>query len=186
MRAPLIARVLVPVAVAALSACSGSVSSGSDTVSADELASSVDDKLQEIKDERSEVSDVGCDGEMEAEEGAEQVCHFTDVNDDRYGVTVTVTEVDGSDLSYDLQVDQGQSVVPDELEPVVTEKLTEISGGVAPDEVDCPDELRGNVDETTTCVLTAGEDRLEVTVTVTSAEGPEVEFDIEVADEPLP
>lgn len=170
----------------AVGGCSASVSSGPDEVSTSELTEAVDGKLQDAKAEDAEVTDVSCDGALEPEDGAEQRCHFTDALDDRYGVTVTVTSVDGDELTYDLDVDPGQTVETDELEPEVTEQLTQLSGGVAPDAVDCPDDLPGQVDATTTCVLTAGEDRLETTVTVTSAEGPEVAFDIEVADEPLP
>jgi hypothetical protein len=186
-RTALGALALLPVlAVTALTGCSVSVSNDPQAVSASDLADAVDGKLQDAKGDTAKVSDVTCDGELAPEEDAEQRCHFTDALDDRYGVTVTVTGIDGDELSYDLDPDPGQTIEPDELVPVVTDKLTEIGGGTAPDAVDCPDDLPGRVDATTTCVLTAGEDRLETTVTVTSAEGPAVGFDIQVADEPLP
>lgn len=179
-------RSLVLLAALALCGCSASVSSGADAISATKLADAVDGKLQDIKADNAEVGDVSCDGALEPENDAEQRCHFTDVAGDRYGVTVTVTGIDGDDLSYDLDADPGQTVEPDELEPEVTTQLTDLSGGVAPDAVDCPDDLPGRVDATTTCILTAGEDRIETTVTVTSAKGPDVAFDIDVASEPLP
>ena len=55
--------------------------------------------------------------------------------------------------------------------------------GQAPDKVDCPDDLEGKVDATMTCVLTAGSDTLDVTVTVTKVDGSDVNFDIKVADQ---
>ncbi len=186
MRRTALGGALVLLPLLSLVGCSVTVSNGPDAVSASELADAVDGKLQDAKAEDAQVSDVTCDGALEPEDDAEQRCHFTDVAGDRYGVTVTVTAVDGDELTYDLDPDPGQTVEVDELEPEVTKGLTEISGGTAPDAVDCPDDLPGRVDASTTCVLTAGEDRLETTVTVTSAEGPEVDFDIQVADEPLP
>ena len=55
--------------------------------------------------------------------------------------------------------------------------------GQAPDKVNCPDDLEGKVDATMTCVLTAGSDTLDVTVTVTQVDGSDVSFDIKVADQ---
>ncbi len=166
-----------------VSACSVSTST---SVSTDQLTEQVDATLQEQKSDKAEVRDLTCDGGLDAEVDATQRCHFVDALDDRYGVTVTVTGVDGHDLSYDTDVDPGQTVEPAELEPELTTQLTDYSGGVKPDDVECPDELPGMVGATTTCILTAGTDRLETTVTVTSATGPDVKFDIAVADEALP
>ena len=167
-----------------LTGCSASVGEDGGEVSASELAEKVADKQQEENPDK-KIDDVECDGGLEAKEGEEQRCHATDALGDRYGLTVRVTGVDDDKISFRTDPDPGQTVEPDELEPEVTTQLTKLSGGTAPDAVDCPDELAGRVGATTTCVLTAGEDRLEVTVTVTSAQGPQVGFDIQVADEPL-
>lgn len=62
----------------------------------------------------------------------------------------------------------------------------EISGqlekqvGRAPDRIECPGDLTGKVGETERCTLTAGSDRLGVSVEVTSVDGEKVDFDIEV------
>ncbi len=168
-----------------LAGCSVSIG-GADSLAPDELVQQLDPQLQELKGAGAEVDDLGCDGDLAAEVDAEQRCHFTDVNGDRYGLTVTVTDVDGSDVAFDLAVDPGQTLEPAELEPELVTQLTTLSGGVAPDDVSCPGDLAGVVGEEITCVLTAGSDRLETYVSVTSAEGPDVGFDIEVADEMLP
>ena len=168
-----------------VSGCSASV--GKEAVSASELADRVAEE-QQAQNPDKKVTDVTCDGELEPKDGAEQRCHATDARGDRYGLTVTVTGVDDDEdkVSFSTDPDPGQTIETDELEPEVVAKLTELTGGTAPDAVDCPDDLPGRVGATTTCILTAGEDRLETTVTVTSAEGPAVGFDIKVADEPLP
>ncbi|CAN5498645.1 hypothetical protein BH09ACT12_BH09ACT12_17950 [soil metagenome] len=168
-----------------LAGCSVSLG-GADALGPDELVQQLDPQLQDLKGEGAEVDDLNCDGDLAADVDAEQRCHFTDVNGDRYGLTVTVTDVDGGDVAFDLATDPGQTLEPAELEPELVTQLTTLSGGVAPDDVSCPGDLPGVVGETITCVLTAGPDRLETYVTVTSAEGPAVGFDIEVADEALP
>ena len=62
--------------------------------------------------------------------------------------------------------------------------LEQQSGG-RPD-ISCPEDLAPDVGATTTCTLTAGDDPTEydVRVTVTSVDGEEVRFDVEVDDQP--
>ena len=70
-----------------------------------------------------------------------------------------------------------------DLEREISTRLTELAGQ-APDDVTCPaDGLTGEVGGSVRCVLTAGTDRLGVTVTVTGVQGARVDFDIEVDDE---
>lgn len=171
--------------LASLGACSVQVG-GDDTLSAAEVATQLDPQLQEMKGAGAEIKDLSCDGELRASVDDEQRCHFTDVYGDRYGLSVVVTEVADGDVSFDLAVDPGQTLEPDELEPELVTQLTKVSGGTPPDDVTCPDDLPGIVEASVTCVLTAGPDRLETFVTVTAAQGPEVSFDLEVAEETLP
>jgi hypothetical protein len=69
-----------------------------------------------------------------------------------------------------------------ELEQEVSDQL-ERTVGQAPDRIDCPGDLTGEVGIEMRCVLHAGPDRLGVTVTVTAVEGEQVDFDIEVDEE---
>jgi len=58
--------------------------------------------------------------------------------------------------------------------------------GARPD-ITCPDDVEAKVGEETRCTLTGGDDPTEygVTVTVTSVEGDNATFDVEVDNEPL-
>ena len=52
--------------------------------------------------------------------------------------------------------------------------------GTKPDDISCPGDLEGTVGKTMRCTLTAGTDKLGVTVKVTSVDGKKVNFDYEV------
>lgn len=56
--------------------------------------------------------------------------------------------------------------------------------GQAPDSIECPDDLPAEVGAEMTCVLTADETTIDVTVTVDKVDGNNVGFDIKVADAP--
>ncbi len=68
-----------------------------------------------------------------------------------------------------------------ELEDKISEQLAE-EVGTAPDDIDCPEDLTGEVGETMTCTLTAGEDVLDLTVEVTEVDGTEVNYEVEVGE----
>ncbi len=76
------------------------------------------------------------------------------------------------------------SVAADELSASVKAGLTE-DVGQEPDEVTCPDDLAAEVGATTRCTLTHEGTSYGVTVTVTEVDGDDVDFDIEVDDEPM-
>lgn len=77
------------------------------------------------------------------------------------------------------------SVDQEELEQVITDRLTEVAG-VAPENVECPDDLEAEVDATARCTLTASDgSQIGVTVTVTEVEDNTATFDIIVDDEPM-
>ena len=69
--------------------------------------------------------------------------------------------------------------------PTSAEDALEEQVGVRPD-ISCPDDLEAEVGAETRCTLTAGDDPTEygVTVTVTSVEGDDANFDVEVDDAP--
>ena len=56
--------------------------------------------------------------------------------------------------------------------------------GRAPDSVDCPDDLKGEVGATTRCTLRDGGESYGVDVNVTKVEGTDVKFDLKVDDQP--
>ncbi|MFD5874507.1 DUF4333 domain-containing protein [Streptomyces sp. NPDC060322] len=70
----------------------------------------------------------------------------------------------------------------EKLATTVSEKLARTTGQPKPD-ISCPEDLAGKVGTTTRCKLTANDgSTLGVTVTVTSVEGEQINFDIK-ADE---
>lgn len=75
-------------------------------------------------------------------------------------------------------------VAPEELETQVSDTLADTVGR-APDAVDCPDPLEGEVDAETRCTLTDGDQRYGLTVTATEVRGTDVRLGIQVDDEPL-
>lgn len=75
----------------------------------------------------------------------------------------------------------GASLDQEEVEQQITDKLTE-QVGQAPDDVTCPGDLEAEEGATMTCVLSAGGETIDVTVTVTGVDGSDVQFDIQVAD----
>jgi predicted small lipoprotein YifL len=73
------------------------------------------------------------------------------------------------------------SVSAADVEEQITEQLTQMVGQ-APDDVTCPDDLPAEEGAEMTCVLSAGGETIDVAVTVTSVDGDDVNFDIQVAD----
>lgn len=56
--------------------------------------------------------------------------------------------------------------------------------GRAPESVECPDDLKGEVGATTRCTLNDGGVTYGVDVNVTKVEGTDVKFDLKVDDQP--
>lgn len=75
------------------------------------------------------------------------------------------------------------SVPADDVEEQITSVLAE-QVGQSPDDVTCPDDLPGEVGAEMKCELTAGGQTIGVTVTVSSVEGNQVNFDVLVDDAP--
>ncbi|WP_218146250.1 DUF4333 domain-containing protein [Geodermatophilus ruber] len=89
-----------PALVLGLSACSSSIAS-------DDLATRTADLLEEEVGVR---PDISCDEDLPAEVDATTRCLLTDEETgEEYGVTITVTAVDGSDAEIDIAVDDAPS-----------------------------------------------------------------------------
>jgi hypothetical protein len=84
--------------LAGLAACGGS-----DVLTADTVAESAEDALEEQIGAR---PDISCPDDVEAKVGEETRCTLTGGDDPtEYGVTVTVTSVDGNNATFDVVVD---------------------------------------------------------------------------------
>jgi hypothetical protein len=76
---------------------------GSGTVSKGDVAKAAEDSLEQQVGQR---PDVSCPKDLEAKVGATARCTLTaDGLDGTYGVTVTVTKVEGDQARFDVQVD---------------------------------------------------------------------------------
>jgi hypothetical protein len=95
-RRPLLAA--VPVLLVGLAAC------GSGTLSSDEVATKAEDALEQQIGVRPTIT---CPDDVTAEVGAETRCTLTGGDDPtKYGVSITVTEVDGDNAKFDVKVDE--------------------------------------------------------------------------------
>lgn len=129
---------------------------------------------------------VDCPDDLEGKKDATMKCVIKDGSND-IPVTLTVTEVDGSDLRFRYEVadatedasTSGATVDEVQVEERISTMLEE-EVGQKPDKIDCPGDLVGAVGETMRCTLTAGTDQLGVAVEVTEIEGSTVNFHIEV------
>ncbi|WP_245672725.1 DUF4333 domain-containing protein [Aldersonia kunmingensis] len=84
-------------------------------------------------------------------------------------------------VKFDIESYQtvGKDVVAEQVSTQLTEQI-----GTTPDSVDCPEDLDAKVGATLTCTLTHEGVSYDVDVTVTSVDGGDVKFDIQVADQP--
>jgi hypothetical protein len=84
-----------------------------------------------------------------------------------------------SGCSGSVEISAGKSVDKAVVEQQISDQL-EAQVGQKPDKIECPDDLKAKVGETMRCTLTAGGDELGVSVEVTSVDGSDVGFDINV------
>ena len=88
-----------PLLAAGLAAC------GSSSLAADDVAEGAEDALEEQVGQR---PDVSCPEDLPAEVGAETRCTLTAGGDPtEYGVTVTITSVDGELPTFTVEVEEG-------------------------------------------------------------------------------
>ncbi|WP_310961874.1 DUF4333 domain-containing protein [Nocardioides terrisoli] len=91
--------IVLALALSAFAGCSASV--GSDSVSGNDLAKQVSSQLAK---KVGQVPDKVTCPSLKAKVGAKARCTLTD-GAREYGVSVTVTKVNGSDVNFDIQVD---------------------------------------------------------------------------------
>ena len=90
--------VATPILLGGLAACSSAV------LTADTVAASAEDALEKQIGVRPTIT---CPDDVEAEVGVTARCTLTGGDDPtEYGVTVTVTSVEGDNATFDVEVDQ--------------------------------------------------------------------------------
>ncbi|MFC9085245.1 DUF4333 domain-containing protein [Nocardiopsis dassonvillei] len=157
--------------------------------------------------------DFTCPEDLPAEVGAEIRCELT-AGGQTLGVTVTTTSVDGGDVQWDVEVDDAPAgdaagdtaagdgaggetggeggtaaasdgVVPAEQVAQQSAAQLEAAVGRAPEDFSCAQGLPAEVGAEIRCNLVDGGMNYGVTVTTTSVDGDDVQWDVEVDDQPL-
>ncbi len=146
------------------------------TVAKADVAKQISDKVNEKAGHKPES--VTCPDDLKATVGASLDCQMTD-GGQTYGVNVTVTSVDGDRVNFDIV----ETVDKNDVAKSISDQLSQ-QFGRTPENVTCPDNLKGNVGATTRCTLTDQGATYGVTVTVTSVEGDDVKYSFKVDDKP--
>lgn len=131
-----------------------------------------------------------CPADLEGEVGRSVVCTAVK-GDDEFDVTVTVTSVEGATINFALEPVRRPAPPPPASDPsaavagvdghdVAQSVLDQLATAGKPvDRVSCPD-LEARVGASQRCTLVSRGVTYGVTVTVTSVQGADVRFDIQV------
>ena len=95
-------RSAITMGAAALALALGLSGCGSSSVTSSDVETQISSELE--KQVGQAPDSVDCPNDLDAEVGAEERCTLT-VDGNDYGVSVKVTKVDGSDVSFDISVD---------------------------------------------------------------------------------
>ncbi|MEU3305641.1 DUF4333 domain-containing protein [Nocardiopsis sp. NPDC055551] len=195
-----------------LAGCSFSFG-GPGAVPADDVA---EQSARMLAEEVGQIPDeVTCADDLPAEVGSEIRCELVD-DGVTYGVTVTVTSVEGNDVEWDIVVDDettdgsapdpgntadettgeeggttggeggqasGETVPAAEVAEQSSAELAEVVGQT-PDSFTCSEDLPAQVGAEIRCELVDGTDTYGVTITTSSVDGSNVDWDIQVDQAP--
>ena len=158
-----------------------------------------DDSVEEQIKSQLGTDSSDCPTDLQGEQGQSIVCKATK-GAEAFDVKVTVTSVAGDTINFTIErVGEPPAVVTPTATPdtdtttapkvegrsVAQSVLTQLTAdGKQVDEVSCP-ALAAEVGATQRCTLKAGADTYGVTVTVTSVQGTDVKFDIQVDKTPI-
>ncbi|PDP88564.1 hypothetical protein CQJ94_06055 [Glycomyces fuscus] len=156
--------------------------------------------------------DLTCPEDLPAEVGAEIRCELTS-GGETLGVTVTTTSVDGDNVQWDVQVDDTTAgdtaaeddttadggaaaedgtaavtedgIVPADQVARLSAAQLEAAVGQTPENFACSQGLRAEVGAEIRCNFQADGTLYGATITTTSVDGDNVQWDIQVDDAPL-
>ncbi|MEB3983739.1 DUF4333 domain-containing protein [Mycobacterium sp. 663a-19] len=160
--------------LALVGACS--CSTGTSTVGKKDVASQITAKMTDAAGNKPDS--VNCPGDLPAKVGAQLNCEMK-VKNQTFNVNVTVTSVNGRDVKFDMVETVDKNQVASQISDNVTQQV-----GTKPDSVTCPDNLKGVEGATLRCQLTSGGQKYGVSVTVTSVDAGDVNFNFKVDDQP--
>lgn len=144
--------------------------SGSDALSAERVSEPLAARLADAG-LLADPDSLSCDGD--AVVGKSLECTFT-ANGQPVALTAKVGAVDGDKVEFDLTA-TAQPVAADVLADNVKTAVGQQVGAVL-DDAACEAELAAEVEATTTCTVTAGEQTRDFLVTVTTIDGGRVDY----------
>jgi len=153
-----------------------SSSTSSTTVPKNDVASQITAKMTDASGNKPQSAT--CPNDLPKKVGAQLNCTMQFKDGNPVGVNVTVTSINGDTTNFDMAVliDQKQ------ITNYVNDRLTQ--WGHNPDSVSCPEDLKGVVGTTLRCTFTESGQTYGVNLKVTSVNGTDVKFDINVEDQP--
>ena len=159
-----------------------------------------DDSVEEQVKSQLGTDNADCPTDLKGEVGQSIICKATR-GDQTFDVKVTVTSVEGNTINFDIErvagtpaaapastvggdvasADPSTTVDGKNVAQSVFDQLA--ANGKQVDKVSCPD-LAAQVGATQRCSLVSGTETYGVTVTVTTVQGTDVKFDIQVDQSP--
>ncbi|WAC90043.1 DUF4333 domain-containing protein [Mycobacterium sp. Aquia_213] len=162
--------------MASAGACSCSIGSSSHSVAKKDVASQITEKLTDAQGNKPDS--VDCPSDLDAKVGAQLNCSMK-VKGTTYGVNVTVTSVEGSNVKFDM----AETVDKAQVASTISNNLTQ-QFGTTPESVTCPDNLKGVTGATLRCKLVSDGKTYGVNVSVTGVDAGVVDYHFVVDDQP--
>lgn len=160
-------------AAALTAACSFSI--GGTTVDKQSLSDEISKQLTEQLNRAPDS--VTCPGDLKGEVGQTATCEFSENGDD-YSVKVTVTKVEGDQVSFDIEPETPKTIGKDELADKVSSQI-EKDAQFTPESVTCPDDVDRKKGQTTRCEYTDAGVSYPLSVTVTKVDGMNFEVGVD-------
>lgn len=164
--------------MAGAGACSCSIGgSSSHAVAKNDVASQITQKLTDARGNKPDS--VDCPADLDAKVGAQLNCTMK-VKGTTYGVNVTVTSVEGSNVKFDMVETVDKAQVATAISDNITQQF-----GTKPQSVTCPDNLKGVQGATLRCKLVTAEGQTYgVNVSVTGVDAGTVDYHFVVDEQP--
>lgn len=158
------------VTCAALSGCSFSVGGGAPTVAKSDLQTDISNRLEKTGQKPQSVT---CAADLEGVVGKTTKCEVVLSDTNAIEPIVTVTKVDGTTVSYEMEPALSQPQLEKSVGEIVTKNSDENVESVT-----CESGLEGKQGNKAHCQFGAGGEATHVTVSVTKVDGLLMNFDV--------
>ena len=170
---------LALISFAAVVAAGCSFSIGGTTVDKQSLSDEISKQLAGQLDRAPES--VTCPGDLKGEVGQKATCEFTE-DGETYSVTATVTEVDGSQVLFDIEPELPKTIDKQQIAEKVSTRIEE-DAEFTPESVSCVEDVDRKKGVTTRCEYVDAGVSYPVNVTITEIDG--IDFEVGVDGIPV-